>query len=516
MDFKKDKKKNKRFAIEGLSFKKSFLILLVLLLQLATMILFYLSFVISFTTLYVISIVLSTLTSFRVLLNTKNPDAKASWILFLLLFPSFGFFIYFLAGGSDMHPIHKKKMNEVDKTTKYYTSYNDIKNLDLTVQENINYLYNTAGANAYQNTDIKYYGDTKGLFRDLLKDLKKAEKSIYLEFFIINSGQLFDLFLEILTQKADAGVDVRIIYDGFGGKDFMNSKLKSTFKKHNIKTYAFSPIKPIFSFFLNYRNHRKQVIIDNKITYLGGFNLSDEYANLIERFGHWKDSGMRLEGDASSYLALSFMTMWMYVSKEKINLDHFTNYKKYILEGKEKTVVPYLTGPNQSVSVARANYLNIINQARKSINIMTPYLVIDDAMSEILISKVLSGIEVNIIIPGIPDKKIVYMLSKSVAKRLVNSGCNIYAYTPGFIHSKILMVDNKYSVVGSINFDFRSFYQQYENAVYVIDEDFAKDIEKDFKNTIKESRLLKPKSKKDLSLFRRLFNYFLKWIAPLM
>src|SRR5690554_5880956 len=152
MDFKKDKKKNKRFAIEGLSFKKSFLILLVLLLQLATMILFYLSFVISFTTLYVISIVLSTLTSFRVLLNTKNPDAKASWILFLLLFPSFGFFIYFLAGGSDMHPIHKKKMNEVDKTTKYYTSYNDIKNLDLTVQENINYLYNTAGANAYQNT----------------------------------------------------------------------------------------------------------------------------------------------------------------------------------------------------------------------------------------------------------------------------------------------------------------------------------------------------------------------------
>lgn len=507
---------NRKFVREGLSFKKSYLLLLILFLQLVLLIVTYIYFVQAFTWIYVISAILSFLTSLRVLLFTKNPAAKSSWILFIMLFPTFGFIIYFLAGGSDLHPLYKRRLFDIDEYANSHLVKNEIGNVTSYERENIRYLGTVTNANAYSGRATKYYALADDIFPDIIRALKAAKHTIYVEFFIISRGDLFTEIINILIEKANNGVDVRVIYDGFGSKDLMNRQLRKTLKTSKIKIKPFVPITPVFSFFLNYRNHRKLVIVDHEVAFLGGFNLADEYVNIHKRFGHWKDSGLQIVGASVYYFSLEFLKMWIFVTREKVDLSFFDQQAKSKVDNKNGIVVPYVTAPYQGSSVARSFYINAINNARKSIAIMSPYLIIDEAIIDLLITKAASGITVNIILPGIPDKKIVYALSKSTGEFLSERGCNVYVYTPGFLHAKNLLIDDESAIVGSINFDFRSFYQQYENAVYLTNDAAVKAISADFNHTISVSKRITKSRLSKLPLTYRIYIGLLKWVSPLM
>ncbi len=506
----------KRLGREGLSFKKSYLVLLILLAQFVVIILTYLNYVQAFTWIYFASIIISFLASLRVMLKTKNPAAKASWILLFLLFPTFGFLIYFLAGGSDIHPRHKLHLKKIDKYADPYFVHNDISKLSGYDKENAVYLKHSANTTVYATDDVKYYATGETVFADIITSLHQAKKSIYLEFFIISRGKLFAEILDILMQKAAAGVDVRIIYDGFGSKDLMSMRLRKKLKAANIHIIAFHPIMPLFSFFLNYRDHRKLVIIDEKIAYLGGFNLADEYANIVERFGYWKDSGIRIQGDSVTYFTHSFLKMWMFVTKKPVDFTRVYRPTPKVIVAKSDIIMPYASAPYQTDSVARSFYMSLLNKARHTISIMTPYLIIDEAIVEILKRKVASGVRVNIILPGIPDKKIVYALSKANGYTLAAAGCHVYVYDEGFLHSKNVLIDDSAAVVGSINFDYRSFYQQYENALYLSGKNVVKPLRDDINETMRHSSLLSESKRRRHSLIYRIYVGFLKWISPLM
>lgn len=501
---------------EGLSFKKSSLLLLIIILQLVLFLVTYLNFVHAFTWIYAVSIVISFLTSLRVMIYTKNSAAKSSWILFLMLFPTFGFIIYYLAGGSHIHPRHKKRLEAIDAYADEKLGKTFVQGLSSELEENLTYLNSVTNAQGYNSRGAKYYPDGETAFSDIIESLKAAQTSIYLEFFIISRGDLFAEILEILLEKAAAGVKVRIIYDGFGSKDLMSRALRKTLKNSSIEMKAFVPIKPIFSFFLNYRDHRKVVIVDGEVGYLGGFNLADEYVNKIERFGYWKDSGLKLTGQSVDYLTLSFLKMWMFITKKPVDLSPLMKEGITHLESKAGLVVPYVTGPYQPGSVARSFYLNVINNARSQINIMSPYFIVDEGILETLRTKVASGVEVNLIIPGVPDKKMVYSLSKAMAYSLTLAGCHVYLYEPGFIHAKNVLVDGQVAIVGSINFDYRSFYQQYESGAYLCDEIVAQSLQDDFIETMQVSKLVEPPKIKRLPFFYRLYIGILKWVSPLM
>lgn len=516
----KHKKQNnnhkKRLGREGLSFKKSYLLLLILLAQFVVIIITYLRYVQAFTWIYFVSIIISFLASLRVMLRTKNPAAKASWILLFLLFPTFGFLIYFLAGGSDIHPRHKLQLNKIDKYADHHFVHNDISKLEGYDKENAVYLQNSANTTVYAADDVQYYANGETVFADIIQSLQSAKKSIYVEFFIINRGSLFAEIIDILIKKAEVGVDVRIIYDGFGSKDLMSIRLRKKLKAAQIQIVAFQPIIPLFSFFLNYRDHRKLVIIDEKVAYLGGFNLADEYVNIVERFGYWKDSGVRIKGDSVTYFTHNFLKMWMFVTKRPVDFTTAYSPKPQVIKEGQDIIIPYVSAPYQTESVARSFYMSLLNKARQTINIMTPYLIIDEAIIEILKQKVTSGVRVNIILPGIPDKKIVYALSKANGSALAAAGCHVYLYNDGFIHSKNVLIDDYAAVVGTINFDYRSFYQQYENALYLSGKSIVQSLHDDFKMTIAHSSLLSESKVRRYSLVYRIYVGLLKWISPLM
>lgn len=508
--------KRLKYTREGISFKKSFLLLFILLLQLVVIVTTYIHFVQAFTWIYVISVILSVATSLRVLLRNQNPAAKISWIMFLLIFPTFGYLIYFLAGGSDIHPLHKKRLLKIDEYADNALMHNHFDTLKDDFRENVRYLKTMSNATAYKSSEAKYYKSGEKVLLDILNALKDAKETIYIEFFIIHQGALFNEVLNILEEKDKEGVIIRVLYDGFGSKDLMTSNLKKRLKKTNISFVPFVPIIPLFSFFLNYRDHRKMVIIDGKKAFIGGFNLADEYANIIERFGYWKDSGLSFSGDAVHYFTLAFLKMWMFATKKKEPLPVLKNTYNEPLKKEDAVLVPYVCGPYQEASVARNLYINLLNNARHEISIMTPYFIVDEALLELLKRKVASGVKVNIIIPEIPDKRIVYSLSKALAQRLVDHGCNVYLFKGGFIHSKNVMVDQKVAVIGSVNFDYRSFYQQYENAVYLNDPAVIRELAADFKETMQKGTILGSADRRNKLLYYRLYIALLKWASPLM
>ena len=517
-EFKANQKPNRlrHYQREGISFKKSFFLFLILFLQLVLLIIIYVNFIQALTWVYTASFIISVLTCLRVMLYTKNAAAKASWVMFLLLFPTFGFLIYYLSGGSDLHPRHKRKLEEIDRLADPYLIKNDFTPLSTIERQHATFLQNVTNAAVYHDDDLQYYGSGEAIFLDMIKALHHAKKSIYLEFFIIRQGELFTEIMNILIDKAKSGVDVKIIYDGFGSKDLMTIKLRKTLREANIKIKPFEPITPIFSFFLNYRNHRKMVVIDHEVAYIGGFNLADEYVNIIDRFGYWKDSGLRLSGPSVTSFAHAFLKMWMFVSKEKVDFSIFSKSRPQVLAKDRGIVVPYVCGPYQNGSVARSFYMKLLSSANESIWIMTPYLIIDEAIFELLKNKVSSGVRVHLVIPGIPDKNIVYSLTREKAFDLSKAGCHVYVFSEGFIHSKNVLVDHKAAVVGSINFDYRSFYHQYENAVYFTNPKVIAQLSMDFKETIERSDKLTRSPFAKVPFFYRIYLGLLKWISPIM
>lgn len=493
-----------------------------LIIQLLVLIAMILKFNNYFIYFYAICILISLIALLYIINNKSNPSYKMAWMVPILVFPIFGGLFYLLFGGNKLSNRSRRKMRAIKSKMKSI-EYKDEKIIQDLIKENVvagkqaSYLQKNAYSPIYDNTYTEYYKIGEDMYESLKKELLKAEHYIFLEFFIVEEGIMWNSILDILAKKVKEGVDVRVMYDDMGCIVTLPYKYARKLESLGIKTCVFNPFIPILSSRINNRDHRKIVVIDGHTGFTGGINLADEYINLYKKHGHWKDSGIMLKGEAVWNLTVMFLSMWDYVRDEK------ESYEKYrpstYLDVKIKSqgyVQPYNDSPLDDETVGEYVYLNIINNANRYIYITTPYLIIDNEMITALTLAAKSGVDVRIITPGIPDKKIVNELTKSYYEILVESGVKIYEYSPGFVHAKNFVVDDIYGTVGTVNLDYRSLYLHFECGVWMYNTTSVLDIKKDFEETLKLCRQVTLKECQKVSSSRKLFRAVLRLFAPLM
>ena len=414
-------------------------------------------------------------------------DVKLPWIILILVFPVFGSLFYFLFHQQRVRKKVRKNIENQAYATKkmdynHENIYAKLLEKDKRMFNQSNYIYKTNNLPVYQNTETKYFKIGEEFYCCLLEELKKAEKFIFIEIFILKQGKMWNSIFNILKEKAASGVDVRILYDDFGCISTLPYNYKKHIQKYGIKCEVFNPIHPIVTLAHNNRDHRKIVVIDGNVAFTGGINFSDEYINEVIRFGHWKDTGIMLKGDAVKSFALMFLENWhIYQNRDE-------DYKQFMPNTSniknDSFIQPYMGTPmDPDELVARNVYINILNDATDYVYITTPYLVLDQELENALINAAKRGIDVRIITPHVPDKKYVYAVTRSNYINLLKAGISIYEYTPGFIHAKNVCSDDKIATVGSINFDNRSFYHSYECGVWMYDTKTVLDIKQDFLDT---------------------------------
>lgn len=458
---------------------------------------------------------LSVLIVLKILKDSTRISNDLPWIILILLFPIFGTILLITLSSNYAH---SKLLKNIFKSEKEYQQYliQDIKirkEIDENDLDNLKYIVDRSKYPVTKNNKITYYDYGEKFYPELLKELNKAEKFIFLEYFIINKGQMWDGILKILKEKASQGVEVRILYDDMGSIAMLSTKYPNELKKMGIKCIPFNKVSPFKGIFMNNRDHRKMTIIDGKVAFSGGVNLSDEYININSKLGIWKDNGIKIEGDAIWNLTIMFLTMWNANIKEDKDILKF----KHEFKNTEKIdgyVVPYGVAPLHEDLIGEDVYINIINSAKKYLYIMTPYLIIDTDMTNALIRAAKRGVDVKIIVPGIPDKKIVYTQTSSFFELLSNGGVKIYKFTKGFVHSKVYVSDDKRAVVGTINMDYRSLYLHFENGIYMENVKEIKDVKKDMDETLKDCKKLNDKDIKS-SIFKSIWQSILRLFAPL-
>ena len=352
------------------------------------------------------------------------------------------------------------------------------------------------------------------MFEAMLEELEKAEKFIFLEYFIIQEGYMWGRILDILTRKAKQGVEIRVLYDGMCEMFTLPVNYWKLLEKVGIKARPFSAIKPVVSSHYNYRDHRKILVIDGKVAFNGGVNLADEYINRIERFGHWKDTAVMLKGPAVSSFTLMFLQMWYVGEKEP-------DYERWLSETPEPQaakgyVMPYCDSPLDDDKVGETVYMDLLNRATDYVHIMSPYLILDGELEAAICFAAERGVDVKLILPGIPDKKVANALAKTHYRRLTESGVKIYEYAPGFVHAKVFVSDDKKAVVGSINLDYRSLYHHFECATYLYQTDCIAGIEKDFLETLEQCRPVTDETIRKEKLTTKLIGQTVKFLSPLM
>lgn len=440
--------------------------------------------------------------------SSVQPTYKLTWVAAILLFPIFGgvFYIYY-----NTRNYSKKQKIQYDDITNRICKLMDEKNIK-TDQLTVNYLQSHGWAN-YKNSNVEFFQTGEDTFKNLIEDLKDAKDFIFIEFFIIKEGLIWDQILEILSKKVKQGVEVKIMYDDWGSFTLPFRYYKKLIKKYGFEAKNFNPVVPRVNFQMNFRNHRKIIVIDGKIGYTGGFNIADEYANIVSRFGYWLDNGIKVTGDAVFSLSLIFLSDWEFSTKETIDFSKY--YRKSDIVS-NYDVAPYADSPLINQTITQDILLRMIGQAKEKIYLSSPYLIIDPELSNALSLLARSGVEVNIVIPKIPDKKFVYMVSESYIPDLVKNGVKIYKYNPGFIHSKIFMVDGQLASVGSSNLDYRSLYLHFENNVIFNNKKTLEQIEKFFINTIKQSTLVELDKIKKRNIFYRALQNILRGFSALL
>ena len=472
-----------------------------------------------------IAVVLNTLSVLAVIWivgREGNPAIKMAWIVPILVFPLFGGVVFLISGGKGPKRKLKKALDKSFELVKPYVkttqaSSENAPPQDAYIQGQCHYL-SSYGFPMYENTKADYDDNGRDGWLRLLGDLKRAEKFIFLEYFIIKPGVMWDAVLAVLKEKAAQGVDVRLLYDDVGSISYVPRKYPKHLEAMGIKCVAFNRYRPVYSVVMNHRDHRKIFVIDGHIGYTGGINFADEYIGEEIRFGTWKDNSVRLEGQGVRSLTLMFLHMWNAARPT----DTCEDIEKYMprLEDVENitcrgVVQPYGDSPVDNVPLAENVYLNMINQATRYVYIFTPYFVVDQEMMRALCLAAGRGVDVRLVIPTIPDKKIVYQLTLSYLPELMENGVKVYKYAPGFVHSKSFVVDDRMAVVGSINTDYRSLYHHFENACFFVDHSVVKSVKADFEKTFPLCEEQKLKTHR-LPLLYDLYLSILKLFAPLM
>lgn len=492
---------------------KTFIFLSIFALQVGVFIALKLVFTLSYKISFLGSFIISLITCIYCLSSSKNSHSKAVWIIFLLLFFPFAYIFYLLSDERILFFRSRKRYKAIFENSIKYNKLQKSKSQNKAVQNDCNFLYKSGDFSSYTNTKLQYFNCGESFFQDVISRLKQAKSFIFLEFFIVSDGKLLDEILSILKEKVTNGVKVRVIYDDFGSRKAFSKQTIKKMQDLGIEICPFNKMRFIFSFMINYRDHRKIIVIDGKTAYTGGCNLADEYINHKKVHGYWKDAGIRIDGSAVDTFTLTFLRQWEFVNKKAEDYSIFLgHYDDYI---NEYCVVPYADGPDYALPICKGVYENMISSATSRIYIMTPYFIIDDAIANLLIRKAISGVEVVIIIPENPDKPFVYGVTRSNAERLIDYGVKVYCMKDSFVHAKLLLTDNNV-VVGSVNMDLRSFYQQFECAVYTDDKMVMNDILTDFNLTIEKSRVITEKNKFRNSFIYRAFVGFMQIFAPFM
>lgn len=448
-----------------------------------------------------------------------DSTGKLTWLFIIMISPVSSCILLWFTKRDIGNYALKERINSLVTMTKKKISQNEevINNTDIVrscTDDLCRYLNRSGCFPVYANTDVTYFSSGEEKFESLIEELQKAEKFIFLEYFIIDEGYMWGRVLGILEEKAKQGVDVRVMYDGMCEISTLSFDYPERVEKLGIKCKDFSPIRPFLSTHYNYRDHRKILVIDGKVAFNGGINLADEYINRIERFGHWKDTAVMLKGEAVQSFTLMFLQMWNITEKSP-------EWDKFLTNDCEQAdaegfVMPYADCPLDDYKVGENVYMDILNRATDYVHIMTPYLILDGELETSLKFAAQRGVDVKIILPGIPDKKMAYALAKSHYRSLIKTGVKIYEYTPGFVHAKVWSSDNEKAVVGTINLDYRSLYHHFECATYMYKTKCITDIENDFCETLERCREVTPETIKKEKFFYKFFGGIMKIFAPLM
>ncbi len=445
-------------------------------------------------------------------------SAKLTWLWAIMMFPVPGSVLLFIVRRNIGHGKIKNRVEHLIDSTKRLLPYDETALNEPEVKASCTdalcrYASKSGCFPLYANTGVKYFPLGEDKFAAMLTELEKAERFIFMEYFIIDEGYMWGRVLSILAEKVKQGVDVRVMYDGMCEISLLPHNYPKRMGKLGIKCKAFSPIMPFISTQYNYRDHRKILVIDGRTAFTGGVNLADEYINIASRFGHWKDTAVMLKGEAVRSFTLMFLQMWN-ISERVPEWDEFLEPSPPV--SAKGWVMPYSDSPLDDEKLGENVYIDILSRASRYVHIMTPYLILDGELEAALRFAAERGVDVSIILPGIPDKKGAYALAKKHYKTLVNSGVKLYEYTPGFVHAKVFVSDDEKAVVGTINLDYRSLYHHFECAAYMFRTDCIPDIERDFQETLSKCRVVTPETIKKEKLFYRVAGAFLKIFAPLM
>lgn len=481
---------------------------------------YYLLFVGSFNLpyIYLISFIISIILVIHLYNSNDNVSYKIVWIMIILLFNVTGPLLYLCFGNGNNLPIRKNK-----KITGYLLSLieennvkEDILKADLFGGRCVNFLHETTGFYPYRNQGEEFYSDGLLMFDKMIEEIDNAKKYIFLEYFIVASGNMLDKLIDHLLMAKKRGVEIKFIYDYVGCNVPKVLKKKDKKRLAEITDNNFIPYNPLginFNLGINYRDHRKIMIVDGNLAFVGGINIADEYIHEKTRFGIWRDNGMKILGDATYNYLLMFASMWYMSTKEMLDIKKYKSELK--LEIQKGYIFPFSDGPINRINPAYDLFLKLINNAKEKIYISTPYLVIDNLFLKAISDQAKSGLDVYVLVPEIPDKKLVYMMTENNYKKLIEAGVKVYKYKDGFNHAKTLIIDGKYSVIGTINTDYRSMFLHFECGNLLIDTPVVKEIEEDYLKAIDKSILVKQEDMKKINLFKKIFSFLLSIFSPL-
>lgn len=449
-----------------------------------------------------------------------NPDMKLAWMLPLSVFPVFGAIFFTTIIMQPGITVMYNRLKKLSQYTKEYITadkgvWERLRGISPHMSQLARYLWNCDNSPVYENTQVTYFPMGELQFPAMLEEMKKAEKYIFVEFFIVCEGRMWDEVHEVLREKAAQGVEVRLMYDGTNVMLNLPNFYAGELEKEGIRCRMFSPIKPIFSPHYNNRDHRKVLVMDGKVAFTGGINLADEYINEKNRFGHWKDTGAMIKGDAVERFTYMFLEMWNMSEKNQ------ESYEKYVRPDNvscptDGFVIPYSVCPMGQERVGERVYLDIINTAHTYVHIMTPYLILDHQMITALTYAARRGVEVVIIMPHIPDKRYAFDLAKTYYNQLLEAGVQIWEYEPGFVHAKIFVSDDEKAVVGTVNLDYRSLYHHFECGLILYRNSQVALMEQDIRETLQKCIEQKPEDYKKLKLTDRALGRLMRLVAPLM
>ena len=463
---------------------------------------------------------LSILVGLRVVSSRDKPTYKLLWIVLILVFPVFGGLLYLLVTFQSSTGWVARRLGELEAASRPLLAdgehtYRAACERAPECVPQITYLKN-AGFPVYDHTSCDYFSPGEAVFAALVPALKQARRYIFLEFFILQEGIMWNTIHDILREKVQEGVEVRVLYDDIGSFLTLPKDYAKRLNQEGIQCRVFNRFRPVLSSLQNNRDHRKIVSVDGEVAFTGGFNLADEYINAIEKHGHWKDAGMVLRGDAAWSLTVMFLQMWNLTSRTPEDFSAFPPSREGARRWETDGLVqPYADSPVDRENVGEHVYLQMINNAKRYVYINTPYLIVDDSMLSALSLAAKSGVDVRIITPHHWDKWIVHITTRAYYKPLLEAGVKIYEYTPGFLHAKTFVSDDRTATVGTINLDYRSLYLHFECGVWLYESRVVRQVKEDFQNTQKVCHAVTPAECQRGPLIR-LFQEILRLLAPLL